>query len=588
MFSFAVGEGRIYFPGLLLVYDLLRVEHLKCSKQVLCPMTARRSLFVNWQFAGVVTAAHVVFFLTLFGFARYVDQTALEREKIQLSNALDVSIREIAKRIAPIANWDEAVARLDRSFDAGWATKNVGEYFLQNDSMPVSYVLDGNEKPVLAMRDGRRAGLTSYRPFAAAIVPLLVSIRARERRRGRFRPPFQARGDIAPPVQAAGIERIGSSPFVIVASLVQPDMGKVLPRGARAPILVNAEPIDRAFLKQISDRLLIQRLRLSATERRSAAVIELHDSRGRVAGFLRWDPWTPGVDLILFAFLPILAGVAVPLGLYLRSRAITAKLAAALHELSKARDRADAALKVAQESDRAKSEFLANMSHELRTPLNAIIGFSEMLQSETFQHATEEYAGVIHRSAHFLLSLINDILDLSKIDAGKLELIESDVDLRALADDCISMMRPKAETGRLAIKAELPQDLPALRGDPRYLHQILLNLLSNAVKFTDAGDDIAVRASIADTGELCLSVSDTGRGIRREDQARVFEHFGQGRHDIVEKDKGTGLGLPIVRGLVEAHGGRVALESTVGQGTCVSLFFPKERVVRNGQAQRAA
>ena len=548
---------------------------------------ASRPPFLNWQFAGVAAAAVSVFFLTLFGLARYVDQTALERERTQLRSALDVEIRELARRIAPIADWDDTVLRLDHSFDAAWAIRNVGEYFLQNDSLRFSYVLDENDRPVFATLNGRAAAIASFRPFAQATAPLVASVREREKRRGPFRPPFHALGDIARPIQSTSIERVGNAPFVVVASLVQPDTGKVLPRGPRASILINAQPVDDAFLKPISDRLLIERLHYSQRARNRAA-IALRDSTGRVIGLLHWEPWRPGAELILFAFVPILTGVAIPFGLYLRSRAITAKLAGALRELSQARDDADAALKAAQESDEAKSKFLANMSHELRTPLNAIIGFSEMLKLETFRHATREYADIIHRTAHFLLSLINDILDMSKIDAGKLELVESDVDLGVLVKDCISMMGAKAAEGQLSMISDLPKDLLKLRGDARYLRQILLNLLSNATKFTDPGGEIAVRASILGAGEMCLSVSDTGRGIAIEDQERVFEHFGQGRHDIVDKDKGTGLGLPIVRGLTELHGGRVTLDSALGEGTRVTLIFPKDRVLRDSQAKRAA
>jgi len=550
-------------------------------------MAAQRSPFLNWRFAGLVALAHGVFFLTLFGLAHYVDETALAREKSQLANALDMSVRELARRLTPISDWDDAVAHLDRSFDAAWARKNVGEYFFASDSLPLSFVVDGDNKAILAMQDGRPVSLEAYRPLTAPVAILLARIRAREQKRGSFHPPFHTAGDISQPIQATGIVDSGGEPLVVIASLVQPDMGAVLPRGARSPVLVNAEPLNGRFLDEIGARLLVPHLRFARRDRATDAAIAVRDVSGRVAGYLKWEPWTPAQDLILFAFLPILAGVAVPLVLYLRSRAMATKLARALEELSNARDHADAALKAAQESDEAKSKFLANMSHELRTPLNAIIGFAEMLGMGNFRHATEEYAGIIQRSAHFLLALINDILDLSKIDAGKLELAESDVDLHALAEECIAMMRPKADAGRLLIRNDVPFELPKLRGDPRYLHQILLNLLSNAAKFTDPGGEVIVRAAITECGEMTCTVTDTGRGIPREDQLRVFEHFGQGRHDIVEKDKGTGLGLPIVRGLTEAHGGRVVLESAPGLGTRVALFFPRERIVV-GEQKRAA
>ena len=551
-------------------------------------MPSARSRYINWQFAGVAAAAVIVFFLTIFGLAHFVDQSALERQQAQLRNAVDVTVREIAKRVTPISDWDDAVIHLDLSLDRKWAQKNIGEYFLQNDSLPLALVLSGDDKPVLAMRGGRPVDAGFYRPFGSAVATVVANVRAQERGRGRLRPPFHASGDIVPPIQAGGVVRVGDALFVMISSLVQPDMGKALPRGGRAPILVVATPMDAPFLQQISDRLIVSHLTFSTKEEHATASVALPDVRGGIAGFLTWDPWTPGSDLILFAFLPILAGVAVPFGLYLRSRAMAAKLAGALRELSAARDRTDAALMAAQQSDEAKSEFLANMSHELRTPLNAIIGFSEMLKSEMFRHATGEYADIINRSAHFLLNLINDILDLSKIDAGKLALAESDIDVGTLVEDCIAMMRPKAEAGRLEIRADMAEELPKLRCDARCLQQIVLNLLSNSVKFTDPGGEIVVQGGIGGEGEMRLSVRDTGRGIRAEDQARVFEQFGQGRHDIVNRNQGTGLGLPIVRGLTEGHGGRVTLESAIGRGTCVSLIFPAERVVGDAQEKRAA
>lgn len=233
------------------------------------------------------------------------------------------------------------------------------------------------------------------------------------------------------------------------------------------------------------------------------------------------------------------------------------------------------------ESDRAnktKSEFLANMSHELRTPLNAIIGFAELLQSRLVSGKDEEYFGLINRAGHHLLSLINDILDLSKIDAGKFVLTEAEFDVRILIGDCIQSMQPRANQGGLLLHSDWAEDLPNVFADERCLRQILLNLLSNAIKFTRPGGEVRASALIDATGEMRLEVRDNGVGIAQDDQERVFESFGQGRHDIVAEERGTGLGLPIVRGLVEAHGGRVALESTAGKGTRVTVFLPADRV----------
>jgi two-component system cell cycle sensor histidine kinase PleC len=249
--------------------------------------------------------------------------------------------------------------------------------------------------------------------------------------------------------------------------------------------------------------------------------------------------------------------------------------------LAHSKVQSDAAAQRAEAANRAKSQFLANMSHELRTPLNAILGFSEMIQSGHFTAQSGkhvEYANLIHRSGHHLLGLINDILDLAKIEAGGLRLHETDVDLAALVESNIALMAGKAEAAGISLKAEIAPGLPMVRADERALTQMLINLLSNAVKFTGPGGRVTAFARLEPDGAMAFGIRDTGIGIAEEDHARVFEHFGQGRHDIVTADKGTGLGLPIVKGLASAHGGRVGLESRVGHGTTVTVFLPASRL----------
>lgn len=249
--------------------------------------------------------------------------------------------------------------------------------------------------------------------------------------------------------------------------------------------------------------------------------------------------------------------------------------------LARSKTESDIAREKAEAASRAKSEFLANMSHELRTPLNAILGFSEMIHSEMFDLKSKkhvEYARNIHDSGHLLLALINDILDLAKIEAGGLMLHEKDQDIGALVCDCVRLIETRARGGNLELKVEIAAGLPPVRADERALKQIMLNLLSNAVKFTPAGGKINVFARRDSRGDLLLGVADTGIGIAPEDHERVFQNFGQGRHDVVTSDKGTGLGLPIVKGLAEAHGGRVILTSAPGEGTCVTVVLPAERV----------
>jgi two-component system cell cycle sensor histidine kinase PleC len=220
------------------------------------------------------------------------------------------------------------------------------------------------------------------------------------------------------------------------------------------------------------------------------------------------------------------------------------------------------------------------MSHELRTPLNAILGFSELVASRMFEKEPErvhEYASLINSSGRHLLSLINDILDLAKIEAGGRRLDEAEIDLRCLADDALQLVAWRAKDNGVRFE-NLIDEVPLLYADERAIRQILLNLLSNAVKFTPRQGLITTFARQAANGALVFGVEDTGVGIAPEDIDKVFDTFGQGKHDIKLADKGTGLGLAIVKGLAEAHGGHVALESQVGKGTRVSVTIPGRRV----------
>jgi two-component system cell cycle sensor histidine kinase PleC len=246
--------------------------------------------------------------------------------------------------------------------------------------------------------------------------------------------------------------------------------------------------------------------------------------------------------------------------------------------LAQSKADSDEARKRAEAANRTKSEFLANMSHELRTPLNAIIGFSDMINSGVFADKTLEYSGLINESGRHLLNLINDILDLAKIEAGRLTLQESVVDLRLTISDCVSLMNAKATNGGVELSAYFAPDLPSVFADDRALRQVIINLLSNAVKFTPRGGKVDIEAELQSDGTIAIAVTDTGIGIATEDLQRVFENFGQGRHDVVSNDKGTGLGLPIVKGLVGAHGGSIALNSQPGTGTSVTIILPADRV----------
>ncbi len=232
-------------------------------------------------------------------------------------------------------------------------------------------------------------------------------------------------------------------------------------------------------------------------------------------------------------------------------------------------------------ASRAKSEFLANMSHELRTPLNAIIGFSELMLaagSGIAGEKYEEYLNLIHGSGRHLLDIINDVLDLAKVEAGKMSLSEESVDLGQITASCLRLVSSNTEDERIDLRSEIPDNLPPLKGDRRKIKQILINLLSNAVKFTPVGGQIRVTARINENGELALAVSDTGEGIPPESLNDVLSPFRQADSGLNRRFDGIGLGLPLSKAMAELHGGTLELESEVGAGTTVTVTFPAERL----------
>jgi len=256
---------------------------------------------------------------------------------------------------------------------------------------------------------------------------------------------------------------------------------------------------------------------------------------------------------------------------------------ALIAEIEAERAIAEAARRRAEEANVAKSRFLATMSHELRTPLNAILGFSEVMSREVMgplaNPVYKDYAGSIHQSGTHLLNLINEILDLSRIEAGRYDFVEEAVRLVDIVDDCRRLLKLKAEAKGLAVHVDFDDTLPPIRADERALRQICLNLMSNALKFTPRGGIVALIVEESDSGGQRIRVRDNGPGIPADEIPQVLEAFGQGSLAQRTAEGGTGLGLPIVRSLAELHDGRFELKSELRRGTEAIVELPASRVV---------
>ena len=301
--------------------------------------------------------------------------------------------------------------------------------------------------------------------------------------------------------------------------------------------------------------------------------------------------YTVGATLVLYAVQFMLDGRRLTrrVGEDARLRFQVEDLA---RELEETRDEALRKRFEAETANASKTAFLANMSHELRTPLNAILGFSEIIAQECFgptgSPRYREYAGDIHSSGAHLLSLINDLLDVAKIEAGKMDIDPNPLEVRKTLEGALKIMAPKAREKRQELVIDVEADTPPLYADERALKQILINLVSNASKFTPEGGRISVIASKAPGGAFQIMVEDNGPGIPREKLDRIFTPFNQVDNRYDRQAGGTGLGLALVRGLSELHGGRAWIESEYGRGCKVFVVLPSEPVPAQRNSEIAA
>ncbi len=264
-------------------------------------------------------------------------------------------------------------------------------------------------------------------------------------------------------------------------------------------------------------------------------------------------------------------------------------LVEAKRDAERAADVARAAMLAAEAANSAKSNFLANMSHELRTPLNAIIGFSDMLPillGESEENAKSiEYAKDINASGQHLLAVINDILDLARVEAGKIDLVEELVDVDAVIQSCVKLIETQAAKAGVSVDVSCPSNSVIVRGDERKLMQIIINLLSNAVKFTPQAGRVEVAVTSDEETGVTICVSDTGIGIAPKNISQVLAPFGQVDTGLDHPSEGTGLGLPLSKALAELHDGTLKIASELGVGTTVEVNLPAERIHVAGKAQ---
>ena len=535
----------------------------------------QRILILGLLVLGIVLAAGLG---ALAFSARAVDRAVATEERDLVIRTLDRRQTGLVGDIVSATVWDDAYVKTVTAYDAEWADENYGIYYstYMHHDRTLAFGPDG--QVIYASEGGEVAPPTSLSTFARDAAPLLGRLRREEARRLTAGP--EAPIGLQGVTTTTAIIDSGGELWMLAVSTVTPETREVVQTGRPSAVVLSGRRIDGAFLTELQDDLGIRELHLlKAGETPQGPAVPLANAQGDVLGRLAWTPKQPGAGILRDALGPVLlvfAAFAVAAWALARrvlsalhSLAVNdAKLEAALEDLTEARDRAEAA-------SVAKTQFLANISHEIRTPLNGVLGMAQIMDRGELAPAQRKHLAIIRESGATLLTLLNDVLDLAKIEAGKLDIQREDTDLGAVVSGvCATFMSLALEKSlRLGFAIE-PSAAGVWRLDAMRVNQVLANLISNAIKFTAAGH-VSVRVWTSTRG-IEFAVLDTGAGIPADRLAELFGKFNQLDASPTRQFGGTGLGLAISRELVELMGGEMTVESTVGQGSYFSFFLPAE------------
>ena len=542
--------------------------------------TRQRSI---WPLAAVLAIFCLAMLSLLFAGSLELDRFARNQAHSLAETAVAKSVTDVAFITRDYGFWDAAVANLAESFDAEWANDNVGEYASDALSMSGTFVLGPNNETVYAMKDGT----VSSDPSLFSPSPSLLRLATLARTTSWDDP--QA---------VSSFVLIDGEVFVASASVITPEKPEPQIVGSFTRcVLIFLRALDDESVAELGASYLLPDLRLQSGEADDGFdSLPLLDDRDQAVVHLAWRTPVPGQTFLkqtapwMAAIFLVLAGLIV---MALKRAYAQAAVVERLNDelLQRSRDLEHSqrnlmkALEVAVEANKAKADFLAVMSHELRTPLNAVIGFSDLIRNQAFgpvgHRKYVEYGNDIFTSGQHLLSLISEILDITRANAGTLTLDLHAVDLAELTDKCLTLMTPQAVRQRISVDVVNRGGPNIVLGDEVRLTQILTNLINNAMKSSPEGGSIRVKISPVRPGEIALRVIDKGCGIPKNELANVTEPFRQAGtyqtrfNPYSSENSGTGLGLAIVKRLTEAHGGKLHIASKVGLGTLVEVTLPR-------------
>ncbi|HET6971610.1 MAG TPA: ATP-binding protein [Phenylobacterium sp.] len=501
-----------------------------------------------------------------------VDEVVQTRDARLMDRAVAEHLDKMKEDVTAEGVWTDAYEVIVHRFDPIWLHVNYGQNFYQVRKHRLTVIFDGQDRPLYTSLEGERVDPSRMADFIQAARPLLAAARAATQRKIAETP--AAEGLDRQAAEAAAV-RVGDRVYFAAASTIVPEPGYAKPLApGPGPAVLSARNVDAEVLRAMGADYGLKAPRLVTGPKPPRAAIPLTDMDGRVVGAVAWTPEAPGLGFLLRARWQILVvGLAVGGAVFL----LVMRLRRMTRGVAEARDRAEA-------GDRAKSEFIANMSHEIRTPLNGVLGMAQVMEGHELSAAQRERLKVIRESGATLLALLNDVLDLSKIEAGKLELGATTFDVEELAHRVCATFAGLAAAKDLELRTVVdPSARGAWIGDALRIRQVLSNLISNAVKFTDAGQVILSVARTAEGLEFC--VTDTGIGVDEDRIPTLFDKFSQADASATRRYGGTGLGLAIVRALVQLMGGDIQVESRRGEGSRFVVSLP---LVATGGARELA
>jgi signal transduction histidine kinase len=518
----------------------------------------------------VLVAVSVLGSIALMLFAaRSLDRMESQDERELVQRTIQRDLSRMARELTSATVWDDAAKAMGPPLDPAWADVNFGEYYHEYFQHDLTYVVRDGQVVYGSLAGARvSAGALGALPQDAAPLVARVAAQARAAHRDKR---FSLEGSTT----GEGLVRSGDEIYLVVAADAIAETAQLAALQQRTPpsVVVTARRVSTAYTRGLQKDLGIEGLALIAESRSSDSSVPLHDIQGRPVGALSWPARDPGMSLlragapwIALVFTALLAAALV---LFLRVTDTLTKLAASRQALIAAKEEAEAA-------NAAKTQFLANMSHEIRTPLNGVLGMTQVMQADQLPDRQRGRLDVIHHSGQALLALLNDILDMARLERGGVRLRAEPFDLPVLVDSTCALFSGAAANKGIDLTCGVAPGCEGIWvGDPIRLRQVLGNLVANAVKFTRQGS-VRIEVTPSKTG-LRFEVRDTGVGIAPEHRPQLFKIFSQVDSSLTRAHEGSGLGLAISRDVVALMGGSIGVDSAPEAGSTFYFDVPLRR-----------